>query len=450
MRTTDNNCGVSVQEEQIDDLLSMANCRILDLCNQNPDLLVFPHSFEENKDGIEKELIFSLRDQTLTTYNMMGFVGKNSTKITITSRFSKDEKRDYFLHYMLQKVLAINLFNFDQSSDKEYIWDFLLYLFPYYLKKAFSQGLYKAYRRFNYNDANIKGRIDINRHIKENIPFKGTIAYNTKEYSLDNSVMQLIRHTIEYIRHRPIGQGVLYADTLTKNCVKQIEFITRNSYNPRLRSKIIFENLKPLHHPYFNEYYALQQICLQILRREQLIFGSEQDKIYGVLFDGAWLWEEYLNTILKPTFYHPENKSGKYKNYLFANNKGDKIQAIYPDFISKTDDPKIVADAKYINLSNIGNLSEGSERATSIYYKTITYMYRWNTKHGALFYPSKSTTPEISSLHIIETDAYLHKIALSIPQEANSFQEWVNLMIQNEAIFLNSLDNINHFSFQTK
>ena len=117
----------------------------------------------------------------------MGFVGRNTSKVTITSRFAKDNKNDFFLHYMLQKVLATNIFNFEQSpNNEETIWDFWLYLFPYCLKKAYAQGLYKAYQRKQYNDTNVKGTIDVKRHLLKNLPFAGKIAYTTKEHSYDN------------------------------------------------------------------------------------------------------------------------------------------------------------------------------------------------------------------------------------------------------------------------
>ncbi|GBR72467.1 hypothetical protein HP1_128 [Candidatus Termititenax spirochaetophilus] len=28
-------------------------------------------------------------------------------------------------------------------------------------------------------------------------------------------------------------------------------------------------------------------------------YGHEENKIYGILFDGAWLWEEYIAAVLK-------------------------------------------------------------------------------------------------------------------------------------------------------
>ena len=105
----------------------------------------------------------------------MGFVGVNDTKITIKSRFAKNCDEDYFLHYMLQKVFSINLFDLKHNTNTESIFDFLLYLFPYFLKRAVRQGIYKEYTKHEYNDANVRGVIDVSRHIRQNIPFSGNL-----------------------------------------------------------------------------------------------------------------------------------------------------------------------------------------------------------------------------------------------------------------------------------
>ncbi|MCL2247313.1 MAG: McrC family protein [Lentimicrobiaceae bacterium] len=426
--TTDNNCGnFQVPDEHCENLLSIGNQNVKHLCEQNPDLLIFPQSLGKYHDDIEKSHIFSLHDNNLTTCNIMGFVGRNETQLTISSRFAQNDEHDYFLHYMLQKVFSINLFKFDQTPNKENIWDFLLYLFPYYLKKAYSQGLYKAYKREDYNDANVKGTIDVKRHIRINIPFCGKIAYTTREHSHDNAVTQLIRHTIEHIKTHPYGSGVLTSDSETRDIVSKFCFITQNSYNKNARQKIISANLKPVSHPYFTEYKMLQKICLRILQREKLTFGAENDKICGLLFDGAWLWEEYLNTILKNDFIHPENKTGKHRKYLFEN-----FQAIYPDFISKHE-PIMVGDAKYMPLGNQKEYAESSERATSIYYKTITYMYRFKSDYGFLLFPHPETSFD-ETYTIKETNGILRKLGLAIPQNAENFTDFQNKMRINEQL----------------
>lgn len=428
MRTTDNNGGKSIDKFDnltIEDLSAIANRSLSDLQNENPDLFIFPHSFGKYQDDVEKPLIFSLDNENLTTYNLMGFIGRNSTQLTISSRFAKDENNDYFLHYMLQKVFAINLLKFDQTPNTENIWDFLLYLFPYYLKKAYSQGIYKAYKKEEYNDTNVKGSIDVKRHLLMNIPFTGKIAYTTREHSYNNNLTQLIRHTIEHIRTHPYGSGVLTSDSELRDIVSKFIFVTNKTYNSNSRQKVITANFRPVTHPYFTEYSALQKICLKILRHEKITFGKEKDRVYGLLFDGAWLWEEYLNTILKENFIHPENKTGKHSNLLFEN-----FQPIYPDFISK-EVPKSVGDAKYIPLDRQHSYSENSEKATSIYYKTIAYMYRFSSKNGFLIFP-KQDTSFFETYRIKETDGMLKKIGLAVPQTTETFKEYMKTMNENE------------------
>jgi 5-methylcytosine-specific restriction enzyme subunit McrC len=428
MRTTDNNGGenlIGFDNLNISDFLCLANRSLIDLQKENPDLLVFPHSLGQYRDDVENSHIFSLDQEKLTTYNLMGFVGRNSSQLTISSRFAKDDSNDYFLHYMLQKVFSINLLNFDQTPNKENIWDFLLYLFPYYLKKAYSQGLYKAYRKEKYNDANVKGTIDVKRQIFRNIPFMCKIAYTTRDHSYNNNLTQLVRHTIEYIKTHPFGTGVLTNNSEVRDIVSKFIFVTQNSYNKNSRQKIVSANLKPVSHPYFTEYAELQKICLKILRHEKITFGKERDKVYGLLFDGAWLWEEYLNTILKDNFIHPENKTGKNRHFLFEN-----FQPIYPDFISKTE-PKSVGDAKYIPLGRQQVYFEHSERATSIYYKTIAYMYRFSSSNGFLLFPNQGKS-FFETYKIKETDGILKKIGMAIPQASENFKEFIKTMNENE------------------
>jgi len=446
MRTTDNNCGKQLKTlgecGNIEDLQSISNKSLDELLENNPNLLIFPKTFGNYHDDVEKSIIFSLSDEKLDeniiklrTYNLMGFIGRNDTQLTITSRFATDDKQDYFLHYMLQKVFSINLLDFDQTTDKkDNIWDFLLYLFPYYLNKAYSKGLYKAYKREEYNDANIKGTIDVKRHIKMNIPFNGKIAYTTRQHSYDNAVTQLIRHTIEYIKVHPWANSILSNNDKIREAVSEFTYATQNSYDKNARQKIINANIKPVTHPYFTEYKILQKICMLILQRKKISFGQEKDKIYGLLFDGAWLWEEYLNTILKDKFIHPENKTGKNKFYLFE----DDRQPIYPDFISK-EPPKKVADAKYMPLDRQDEYGENSEKATSIYYKTITYMYRFSSNEGYLFFPYSGANPYSKTYKIVSTDGTLKKIGLEIPQSAENFKNFIEIMNKNEQEFIDSI-----------
>ncbi|WP_297194187.1 hypothetical protein [uncultured Porphyromonas sp.] len=414
------------------DLEVIAGVRIEDITIEDyPNLLVFPDSFDSyDRDLARKEVCaISADGSKLFTNSIVGFIGRNKTHLSIHSRFAKGGVEDFFLHYMLQRVARINLFNLSHAIDEDAVFDFLIYMFPQYLKKALSQGVYKKYVQRKCNDAHMKGSIDLNRHIRYNEPFNGQVAYSTREHSYDNEMTQLIRHTIEFIKSYR-NCSLLNGDLGTQEAVSQICAVT-SSYLPAQRSSIINKNLRPMVHPYYSEYLPLQRLCLQILRYEELKYGQEDDEVYGVLIDAAWLWEEYLALILSEEYNH--YLKGKRKSfYLF-----EGCQQIIPDFLSL--DKKIVADAKYIPLDEADEY--GEDKATSIYYKTITYMYRFCSNTGLLLYPHPHEAKEPKILKIKTEMECTHrgqivKVGLGIPSNYQDFDAFCSSMKQCEQDFV--------------
>lgn len=426
LRTTDNNGGEEIETHFLPDFGIIANKRISNLISDdNPNLLVFPDDLNQNSGKISEEYIFSLHNSTLTTGNIMGFIGINNNEITIQSRFAKDNQ-DYFLHYMLQKVFSINLFDLKHGISNESIFDFLLYLFPFYLKKALRQGLYKEYHRQEYNDSNVKGTIDFSKHISKNVPFVGNVAYKVREHSFDNKITQLIRHTIEFVKQHKFARGILDIDSETQSCINEILLATP-SYDKRDRIIIINKNLKPFSHPFFFEYSELKKICLQILSFEGLKYGKEKDKVYGLLFDGAWLWEEYLNTFLKNRgFNHPKNKNSEGAIYLFNNSKGKR----FPDFWKKN----FIIDAKYKRLAN-------KKVDRNDMNQIISYMYVKKAELGGFIVPSDNIEYGAKEIKVGQLNGYAGEVyiwVLSIPQQIDSYTEFCIRMKTNE-IFLTDL-----------
>lgn len=438
MITTDWVQNVVVADVEAEDIRSIAAIKSL---SEHPQLLVFPHSFEEYDEDFGCHSICEFDDEkrTLSTKSILGFIGRNGTRLTIRSRFAPgkqersntfdEAKEDYFLHYMLQKVFGVNILDMKHATSSEPVFDFMLYMFPYYLKKALCHGLYREYRLRRYNDANVRGVIDVSRHIKKNIPFTGRVAYITREYQCDNNVTQLIRHTIEYIRCLKYGCNVLGCDQDTRKYVSIIIEATE-SYNKNSRQTIINKNLRPFRHSLYCDYEPLRRLCLHILRHENLKYGHNKDEIYGVLFDGAWLWEEYIGIVLKDKFEHLCRNKGQ-KFYLFENNR----QRIIPDYISK--DRKVVADAKYIPLDRTDAYDD--ERATAIYYKTVTYMYRWQSVKGYLFYPYKGAEPKTDVFKIKDTDACIIKLGFPVHQDQTSYSVFCNEMETQEKAFIEEI-----------
>ena len=419
MIKVEDNRTVSVpSDENWDNLKWLAKRPISKLgADDGGSLLIFPQSFGEYGDKIGDEYIFSIKEEHhIQTGNIMGFVGYNGTELSICSRFAQ-KGGDYFLHYMLQKVFAINLFDLKHDFDKESVFDFLIFLFPAFLKRALRQGLYKEYQTRQYNDANVKGRIDVSRHIRLNTPFGGKISYSTREYSFDNKVTQLVRHTIEFISSYSLGGNILSADEETKEAVALINTATP-SYQCSDRNRIISKNLKLTAHPYFIDYLDLQRLCLQILRHDEIKYGDDKEKVYGVLFDGAWLWEEYLATILSE-FEHPRNKTGHGRKLLFTDGTG----WCYPDFYNG----QMVLDAKYKGYEDWNKVQNAD------LYQVISYMHVLKLDRGGFVVPVSNDEKQLTTKLLNGYGGQMSVFGLRVDHQSPSFSCFVNKMKMEES-----------------
>ena len=364
----------------------------------------------------------------------MGFLGIGDERLTIASRFSGED--DFLFWYLLEKVMAFpNLADLKIDADANArLFQLLLFLFPAYLQAAMRKGLYKEYIRREYNDSHVSGVIDIARHIKKNTPCIGKIAYSRREFSYDNTLMELVRHTIEFIKRKPYGHALL------AKVKEEVKLVIRATplYAVGERRKITELNQKnAVRHAYFREYGVLQRLCLLILENEKHQIGIGERHIYGILFDGAWLWEEYVGKLLGDAFYHPRNKAHEGHQYLFAGNLG----RIYPDFIGRST-PRVIADAKYKPPGNIANKD---------YLQMLAYMFRFETKTGYFFYPETvRAEDEILLLNrgmtyeknvVPRGDIRIVKHGFKIPAETADYAEFSEKMKEAETEFRRGIGN---------
>ena len=438
-------CGENVRKA-IEDY---AGVSLNELNKKYPDLLIFPHSLkkndDENDDKIGDQVLFSFVGKKVKTGNIIGFFSVNDVPFTIRSRFDKSDKQ-FFLHYMVKKVLRINMLNLRTMASTDGMWDLCSLLFPYCLKNALRQGLFKAYRHFSYNDARLNGSVDVSRHLLKNTPFAGKFAYQTRERTADNPLIQLVRHTIEFIRANAATASILQEKD-TRAAVDEVVAATP-SYARGDRAKVIAQNLRPVRHPYFTDYTILQKVCLKILRREKLDFQDKSEKLHGIVFDAAWLWEEYLATVLKgKNFTHALNKKGE--NGIDVYDKAKEMEkygktynqyTVYPDFYIEGN---TVIDAKYKRLNN------GVFRDDR--FQLISYMHILKAEKGFLAYPiqrgdEKEIEDEgkLKEARIRELNGFggtIGRLPFYIPQTVETEEAFEEEMKKEEEVFLKSLEN---------
>ena len=428
MRITDNHYKIA-REDFVAEYPKLSQAlldRTLDNLSKEDNIFIFPNDLTHTPDLDKDQKIFETVNQEIKTGNVIGFLGCDQERLMISSRFS-DESDDYFLHYLLQKILNINLTSLDVGlSPEDKLYQLLVYLFPKYLQAALRKGLYKEYQRFFHNDSHVKGVLDVGNHLKKNLPFTGNIAYTTREFTYDNPLMQLIRHTIEYIKTQKSFGALL--DSNRENMAEIVRVTP--AYKLADRAKIIRMNkIKPIRHAYFREYRKLQELCLMILSREKHGLGPQAQRVHGILFDVAWLWEEYVYTLLPKDFIHPRNKDKTDGISVFSNRE----RKIFPDFYHK--ELKIVLDAKYKKL-------EFTERGINRedLFQLISYSYILEAEKAGLIFPSMEQSINSEIGEVAGYGAQLKKWSIQIPQNASSYNEFCKMMEKSEENFKAIID----------
>ena len=128
------------------------------------------------------------------------------------------------------------------------------------------------------------------------------------------------------------------------------------------------------------------------------------------------------------------NKSGKGAQRLFDRNRG----LIYPDFISRDNEKRIIAEAKYKPIDNIGNRD---------YLQLLAYMFRFDAKTGFYLYPEAKGLDDLQlwmnrgltyEANVTpRDDISITKHGLKIPMNVSDYAEFVGKIKNHEQKFIN-------------
>jgi 5-methylcytosine-specific restriction endonuclease McrBC regulatory subunit McrC len=161
-----------------------------------------------------------------------------------------------------------------------------------------------------------------------------------------------------------------------------------------------------IRHPFYAEYEKLRKICILILRKEGLnVYDHSDEDVFGILFDGAWIWEKYIATLLKGLGFkhYVKNKISVFKEMSTPNFR--------PDYYNNTE--SIVLDAKYKrwDINQWGDL-----------HQIISYMYITKSNVGGIVYPVGSDSNEEIDKKVItgEKGVFL-RLPFNVPPSDKDF-----------------------------
>ena len=364
-----------------------------------PNNTFFSFFKDEEKKAIKNEddLIISIKkdgeNYLAQTGNYVGKFKWEGLEIDIKSRFSNT-----FLERMLN--FANDIFLDDVSiTGNQVKEDFdiskyiIYYMFVQNLEKAFLLGLPKAYKSIEHHEMKLKGKIDINKFIKYDIPFQGKISSVSREQKEIQEIIDVLYKAVKIIdkNNKAFLKNIPHIKTHLKQ-YKSNNYVSNETINKALKSKA-------LQNPIFAPYKKVLEYARFIINGNNIEEKNDgKQETFGFIINVAELFEIYITKLLQKEFSDWYVESPKIELYntpqMFYQRK------IIPDIVMKKGRDVLVFDTKYKKMQMQGRGQYGSgDVDRNDFFQINTYMsyyqnQNYNVKIGGLLYPIEKSFKE--------------------------------------------------------
>ena len=356
---------------------------------------------DEEKKAIKNEddLIISIKkdgeNYLAQTGNYVGKFKWEGLEIDIKSRFSNTflERMLNFANDIFLDDVSITGNKIDKDFDiSKYI---IYYMFVQNLEKAFLLGLPKAYKSIEHHEMKLKGKIDINKFIKYDIPFQGKISSVSREQKEIQEIIDVLYKAVKIIdkNNKAFLKNIPHIKTHLKQ-YKSNNYISNETINKALKSKA-------LQNPIFAPYKKVLEYARFIINGNNIEEKNDgKQETFGFIINVAELFEIYITKLLQKEFSDWYVESPKIELYntpqMFYQRK------IIPDIVMKKASDVLVFDTKYKKMTMQGKNKNGAgDVDRNDFFQINTYMSyyqnhpdKYNVKIGGLLYPIEKSFKE--------------------------------------------------------
>ena len=346
--------------------------------SKNQDNLII--SIKKNKNEKDEDIYLA------QTGNYVGKFVWNGLEIDIKSRFSNTflERMLNFANDIFLDDVSITGNKVDKDLDiSKYI---IYYMFVQNLEKSFLLGLPKAYKSIEHHEMKLKGKIDINKFIKYDIPFAGKISSVSREQKEIQEIIDVLYKAIKIIdkNNKDFLKNISHIKTHLKQ-YKSNNYVSNETINRALKSKA-------LQNPIFTPYKKVIEYARFIINGNNIEEKNDgKQKTYGFIINVAELFEIYITKLLQKEFSDWKVESPKIE--LYDTPKMFYQRKIIPDIVMIKDKDVIVFDTKYKKMTMQGKNQNGAgDVDRNDFFQINTYMSYYqnqdfNVKIGGLIYP---------------------------------------------------------------
>lgn len=251
----------------------------------------------------------------------------------------------------------------------------LIYLFSKYTRELLGSSIYQQYEEVNRELSFIKGRLNTNEYINQNLStgrwHKLNCTYDA--FVFDNEFNRIIKHVTTLLFTVTSSQD-------NKKNLREILFILDEVSDERATaeqcSRISFN-------PIFGKFDTVRDYC-QLFLTNCVSFDYKNDlKLFAFLLPMEYVFEDFIFGFIDKELEKVAAKAQRSDTYL---DEGETFN-LKPDLWLKTDHKSIIADTKYkIVYSDEKDPRKGISQPDL--YQMLAYAVRFKVDEIILFYPN--------------------------------------------------------------
>ncbi len=293
-----------------------------------------------------------------------------------------------FLSRMLNVLNGIyidtNSVTAEKNDTSNVFLHIMAHLFIQSLERSSALGLPKVYQTQIQRSHKVRGSVDINAYLRQDIPFQGKLTTRFREQCYVPEIIDVLFVACEKLKKvfdSSILQPIL-------NIYQQLKI----EHSGRFVNQMVIDKAKQsktLHNPMFSEFKKVLEYAEIIINNVDLKKSAKaNNETHGYLFDISQLFEVYLEKLLQRRFpdwsVNEQEKLRLYASQFYSRH-------IYPDIVMKHRETGkvIVFDAKFKQMKLNDNNKKHKDLDRNDFYQIHTYMqyYGKNLLFGGLLYP---------------------------------------------------------------
>jgi 5-methylcytosine-specific restriction enzyme subunit McrC len=355
----------------------------------------------DEKDESQRFIQFLRKNGEIKSNKYVGVIHFGGKKINLLPKIFFNPSKEYndneisqihnHVLWWLSYCRKIKFPNYQTNlgTSKNDFFEVIIYLFAKYTRELLNSSLYQQYEEVSHELSFVKGRINTNTYITENISKarwqKLNCTYDA--FVFDNEFNRIIKHVCSMLYK-------VTSDNQNKKYLREILFILDDVTDQRATaeqcSKISFN-------PLFENFGVVRDYC-QLFLSNSISFDYKNDlRLFAFLLPMEYVFEDFIFGFISNELSDIKVKSQRKDTFLDESS----IFNIQPDLWIETPTKSIIADTKYKLVYSDENDPKRGISQNDLY-QMVSYAVRFNVDLINLFYPNTVLKDqfEVSTLEI--------------------------------------------------